>query len=125
VAMIVAWVQEIVESFRELAKLLREGKLNLQPAAPRQRTSRPTGNPTERSKRPTRSPRLPQPAAATAQVRVSPADPEMGVRQAPAPERTPRPPWVPRIQRPATQAPPHWPPIPKNGPHQARPLARP
>ncbi len=126
VAFIVAWIQEIGESLRELARLLREGKLNLQPATPRQGASRSAGNPAKRPQRPSRSPRQPQPAA-TAPAPVPLTEPEMDASPAPtaAPEaRTVPLPWMPRIERPATQAPPHWPPIRKNGLSRARALAR-
>ncbi len=94
VAMIVAFVNEIVETLTELAKLLREGKIPL-PAAPRQGTKRRAGTPTKRSAaaRQARSPRpapeaAEQPAMAWRTQLLCDA-PESGRRTAPIPPAPP------------------------------------
>ncbi len=135
-AFIANWIREIAENLRNLAALIRDGKLVLQPPAPCQGTSRPAGKPTKRANR---SPRMPGPATAATAQSVPLAEPETVAMPAEAPEpvsRTPRP--SPDI-REWTKPPPlrspslrvvsaHWPrvrPIPKNGLFQAGALARP
>jgi hypothetical protein len=89
VALIVAFIKEIAESLAELAKLLREGKLNLQPPAPRQGIRRPATRASAPGMRTGRSHRTPRPAGAAVPLQVPTADPQ-GEPPA-APERIERP----------------------------------
>jgi hypothetical protein len=107
VAMIVAFIKEIAESFAELAKLLREGKITLQPAAPRQGTKRRAGTPSKRvaAARQARSPRpvseaAEQPAAAWRTQLLCDA-PEVERQTAPIPPAPPPepPPTAPAAER--------------------------
>ncbi len=82
VAMIVAFVQEVVETFAELAKLHREGKLPLHQAAKRQGKNRPSGKPSQPAPAQVRSPRAkalmaqaPGPASQTPPLPNSPPTP--------------------------------------------------
>ncbi len=125
VAMIVAFIKEIAESFAELAKLMREGKIPLQPSAPHG-TRRPARTATKRSGRSSGTARL---RPATAPERVPPACPEAEEPPATA-QRTGYPaqsPHTPQAQwpRPALATRACGPPNPIFGLHRETTLARP
>jgi hypothetical protein len=101
VAMIVAFVNEIVETLAHLAELLRQGKLPLPQAAQPQGRCRPAATPKIRTRK---SPRPKQPMPAAAQVQVPLAHPEAVEPPATAPasaQRAPRFPWMPVAARPS------------------------
>ncbi len=81
VAMIVAFIKEIAESFAELAKLMREGKIPLQPSAPHG-TRCPARTATKRTGRSSRTARL---RPATPELPVAPTVPEAEELPAAAP----------------------------------------
>ncbi len=104
VAMIVAFIKEIAESFAELAKLLREGKIPL-PSAPRHGTSHRTGSPKKRV--PTaRQARTPRPTPDRTEPPAEVAGPEWQTQllcEAPEIERQTAPvPPAPQPEPPAT-----------------------
>ncbi len=72
VAMIVGFIQEMIETFARLAALYREGKILQQAPAPRQGNSRPAGQRTNRQ-------------GPVARVRIPRAKPEMSEVPAAAP----------------------------------------